>query len=120
MRVYGTSKLANALFSWELARRTQGRGLTSNAVHPGFVGTSLARDNAIANVAVKLMRPFIRSPAKGAETSVYLASSTEGGEVSGRFWVDCKPITEHPKAQDPELALRLWEVSADLVGLPRD
>jgi NAD(P)-dependent dehydrogenase (short-subunit alcohol dehydrogenase family) len=120
MKVYGTSKLANALFAFELARRTKDAGLTSNAVHPGFVSTSLARDNVIANVAVRLLRPFIRTPAKGAETSVYLASSPEGGEVTGRFWVDCKPIEPHPKAQDPELALRLWEVSADLVGLPRD
>ncbi|MDX6287807.1 MAG: hypothetical protein QOG53_3292 [Frankiales bacterium] len=120
MKVYGTSKLANALFSWELARRTEGRGLTSNAVHPGFVASSLARDNIVANVALKVMRPFIRSPAKGAETSVFLATSPEGAAISGRFWFDCKPIEEHLKARDPELALRLWEVSADLVGLPRD
>jgi NAD(P)-dependent dehydrogenase (short-subunit alcohol dehydrogenase family) len=120
MKVYGTSKLANALFSWELARRTDGSGLTSNAVHPGFVSTSLGRDNVVANVFLKLIRPFVRTPAKGAETSIYLASSPQGGDVSGRFWVDSKPIDPHPKAQDPELALRLWEVSADLVGLPRD
>jgi NAD(P)-dependent dehydrogenase (short-subunit alcohol dehydrogenase family) len=120
MKVYGTSKLANALFSWELARRTRDSGLTSNAVHPGFVGTSLGRDNVIANVVLKLMRPLIRSPAKGAETSVFVATAPEGAAISGRFWVDCKPIDEHPKARDPELALRLWDASADLVGLPRD
>jgi NAD(P)-dependent dehydrogenase (short-subunit alcohol dehydrogenase family) len=120
MRAYGNSKLANALFAWELARRTTGTGLTSNAVHPGFVSTSLGRDNAIANVFLRLIRPFIRGPEKGAETSVYVATSPEGGERSGEFWVDCKPIEVGPKARDPEWALRLWEVSADLVGLPRD
>src|SRR3954452_14818443 len=120
MKVYGNSKLANALFSWELARRTAGTGLTSNAVHPGFVSTSLGRDNAIANVFLKLIRPFVRGPAKGAETSLYVATSAEGGEHSGEFWVDCTPIDVQPKARDPEWALRLWEVSADLVGLPRD
>jgi NAD(P)-dependent dehydrogenase (short-subunit alcohol dehydrogenase family) len=120
MRVYGNSKLANALFSWELARRTAGTGVTSNAVHPGFVSTSLGRDNAIANVFLKLIRPFVRGPAKGAETSIYVASSPEGGERSGEFWVDCKPIAVEPKATDPEWALRLWEASADLVGLPTD
>jgi NAD(P)-dependent dehydrogenase (short-subunit alcohol dehydrogenase family) len=120
MRVYGNSKLANALFAWELARRTAGSGLTSNAVHPGFVSTSLGRDNFAANVFVKVIRPLIRGPGKGAETSIYVASSPEGGEQSGEFWVDCKPIAVEPKARDPEWGLRLWEVSADLVGLPRD
>jgi NAD(P)-dependent dehydrogenase (short-subunit alcohol dehydrogenase family) len=120
MRAYGNSKLANALFSWELARRTAGSGLTSNAVHPGFVSTSLGRDNVAANVFLKLIRPFVRGPAKGAETSIYVATSPEGGERSGEFWVDCKPIEVQPKARDPEWGLRLWEVSADLVGLPRD
>ena len=120
MRVYGNSKLANALFAWELARRTAGTGLTSNAVHPGFVSTSLGRDNIAANVFLKLIRPFVRGAAKGAETSIYVASSREGGERSGEFWVDCKPIEVQPKARDPEWGLRLWEVSADLVGLPRN
>ena len=117
---YGNSKLANALFSWELARRTAGSGLTSNAVHPGFVSTSLGRDNVVANLFVHLIRPFIRGPAKGAETSIHVATSAEGGERSGEFWVDCKPIAVEPKARDPEWALRLWDASADLVGLPRD
>jgi NAD(P)-dependent dehydrogenase (short-subunit alcohol dehydrogenase family) len=120
LKVYGNSKLANALFSWELARRTTGSGLTSNAVHPGFVSTSLGRDNAVANVFLRLIRPFVRGPAKGAETSIYVATAAEGGERSGEFWVDCKPVPVQPKARDPEWGLRLWEVSADLVGLPRD
>lgn len=120
MRAYGNSKLANALFSWELARRTADTALTSNAVHPGFVSTSLGRDNFAANIFLKLIRPFVRGPVKGAETSIYVASSPEGGERSGEFWVDCKPVEVQPKARDPEWALRLWEVSADLVGLPRE
>ncbi len=120
LKVYGNSKLANALFSWELARRTAGKGMTSNAVHPGFVSTSLGRDNAIANVFLKLIRPFVRGPAKGAETSLHVASAPEGGEISGEFWVDSVPVPVQPKARDPEWALRLWEVSADLVGLPRE
>jgi NAD(P)-dependent dehydrogenase (short-subunit alcohol dehydrogenase family) len=120
LRVYGNSKLANALFSWELARRTSGSGLTSNAVHPGFVSTSLGRDNVFANIFLRLIRPFVRGPENGAATSIYVASSAEGGERSGEFWVDCKTVDVEPKARDPEWALRLWEVSADLVSLPRE
>ena len=86
LTVYGTSKLANLLFSNELATRTAGSGVTSNAVHPGFVSTSLGRDNAIANVFLKLARPFIRSPEKGARVSIHVATSPEGGDgcVLGR------------------------------------
>ena len=120
MRVYGNSKLANALFSWELARRTAGTELTSNAVHPGFVSTSLGRDNIAANIFLKLIRPFVRGPAKGAQTTLHVATSPEARERTGEFWVDGKPTSVQPKARDPEWARRLWDVSADLVGLPRD
>jgi NAD(P)-dependent dehydrogenase (short-subunit alcohol dehydrogenase family) len=119
LTAYGTSKLANALFSLELAKRTAAEGLTSNAVHPGFVSTSLGRDNAIANVFLKLARPFIRSPEKGARTSIHVASAPEGGQTTGAFWVDSKTITLEPKGRDENVAEWLWEVSADLVGLPR-
>src|SRR3954468_7325867 len=104
LKVYGNSKLANALFSWEIARRTSGSGLTSNAVHPGFVSTSLGRDNAIANVFLKLIRPFIRSPEKGARVSIHVATSPEGGDTTGAFWVDNKTVTPDPKGRDEDLA----------------
>jgi NAD(P)-dependent dehydrogenase (short-subunit alcohol dehydrogenase family) len=120
MKVYGTSKLANALFSLELARRTAGTGLTSNALHPGFVSTSLGRDNVVANLFLKAIRPFIRSPAKGAETSIYLASSDDVAGKTGLFWFNCTPMTMSAQCEDTDLAHWLWQVSADLVGLPVD
>jgi len=120
MTVYGTSKLANALFAFELARRTTGTGVTSNAVHPGFVSSSLGRDNFFGNIFLKLARPFVRSPVKGAETSIYLASAPAGGKRTGEFWVDCKVVEPAPQARDVDLGRWLWDVSADLVGLPRE
>jgi len=80
MQAYGQSKLANVLFTYELARRLEGSGVTANALHPGFVATGFARNNgALYNFGMKLIGPFIRQPDQGAQTSIYLASSPRGG-----------------------------------------
>ena len=118
MRVYGKSKLANILFTRELARRLEGTGVTANCLHPGFVGSGFARNNgAVASLVMSLLRPFARSPEKGAETAVYLASSPEVAGVSGRYFVDCRPRSPKDFAQNDADARRLWEVSERLCGL---
>jgi NAD(P)-dependent dehydrogenase (short-subunit alcohol dehydrogenase family) len=120
MRVYGESKLANILFTLELARRFEGSGLTANSLHPGTVRTGYGGDGdtrGFLAFGIKIASPFFLSPAKGARTSVYLASSPEVEGVSGEYFVKCKPRKPRRWAQDPEAARRLWQVSEELVGL---
>ena len=120
MRVYGQSKLANILFTLELARRLEGSGVTANSLHPGTVRTGYGADGdarGLLAFGIKIASPFFLSPAKGARTSVYLASSPEVEGVSGEYFVKCKPKRPKPWAQDPEAARRLWQVSEELVGL---
>jgi len=118
MRVYGQTKLANILFTVELARRTAGSGVTANSAHPGAVATGLGKNNgAWARVLVALLRPFFRTPERGAATSVHLASSPAVEGVTGRYFVDCREKRPSSAAQDPDAARRLWDVSARLTGL---
>ncbi len=120
MRVYGESKLANILFTLELSRRCAGRGLTANSLHPGTVRSGYGGDGdtrGFLAFGIKIASPFFLSPAKGARTSVYLASSPEVEGVSGEYFVKCKPRKPRRWAQDPEAAGRLWQVSEELVGL---
>jgi NAD(P)-dependent dehydrogenase (short-subunit alcohol dehydrogenase family) len=117
MRVYGKSKLANILFTRELARRLAGTGVTANCLHPGFVGSDFAKNNgAVARAVMTLVRPFARSPEKGAETAVYLCASPEVAGVSGEYFYDCRPHAPRPFALDDDDARRLWEVSERLTG----
>jgi NAD(P)-dependent dehydrogenase (short-subunit alcohol dehydrogenase family) len=119
MDVYGNSKLANILFTIELARRLEGTGVTVNAVHPGFVNSGFAKNNP--GVAFKLfgvIGPLIgRSPEKGAETSIYLASSPEVEGITGKYFSDSKVTETAPQAADAAAARKLWEVSAEMVHL---
>jgi len=120
MRVYGQSKLANILFTLELARRLEGSGVTANSLHPGTVRTGYGADGdarGLLAFGIKISAPFFLSPAKGARTSVYLASDPEVAEVSGRYFVKCKAKQPKRWARDPEAARHLWEVSEQLVGL---
>ena len=120
MRVYGQSKLANILFTLELARRLAGEGVTANSLHPGTVRTGYGGDGdarGFLAFGIKIARPFFLSPAKGARTSVFLASSPEVDGVSGRYFVKCKPRQPRRWARDPDAARRLWQVSEELVGL---
>jgi NAD(P)-dependent dehydrogenase (short-subunit alcohol dehydrogenase family) len=119
MSSYGQSKLANILFTYELARRLEGTGVTVNAVHPGAVATNLARNNgAIVSTAWKLAGTFMRSAEKGARTQIYLASSPEVEGVTGKYFVDCKEARSSAESHDANIARRLWEVSAQMTGLP--
>jgi len=118
MRIYGHSKLANLLFTAELARQLAGTGVTANACHPGAVATRLGQNNGmLARLAIALVRPFFRSPERGAATSIYLASSPAVEGVSGRYFMDCREAAPAPQARDAEAAKRLWNLSLRLTGL---
>ncbi len=114
---YGHSKLANILFSNELARRLRGSGVTSNALHPGAVETGIGSNNGISGRVVPLLlKPFFRSPARGAATTVYLASAAEIDGVTGKYFYDSKPADPKPWALDTNAAGRLWVTSEKLLG----
>jgi len=118
MRVYGASKLANILFTYELARGLAGTGVTANCLHPGAVATRLGHNNGrVASVITKLLKPFFRTPEQGAATAVYLASSPAVEDVSGRYFVNCHEARSSRATYDAELARRLWAASARLTGI---
>ncbi len=118
MRVYGNSKLANLLFTRELARRLDGSGVTANAMHPGFVGSGFAGNNGVAVRAfLRLLRPFARTPEKGAETAVHLCTSPDVARVNGRYFFDGREHRRDGAAENDADARRLWEVSERLTGL---
>ena len=119
MRVYGTSKLCNILFTRELARRKP--ELRANCFHPGVVRTGFGKnENGIWKVLTTIGGPFLRSPERGARSLVWLATSAEGGHLTGEY-VENETVSEPSvAAQDPDFARGLWERSAALVGLPAD
>jgi NAD(P)-dependent dehydrogenase (short-subunit alcohol dehydrogenase family) len=119
MAVYGRSKLANLYFTYELARRLAGTGVTVNAAHPGAVRTELGQNNdaPILKFLSGLARPFFRTPERGAETSIWLCSAPELAGVTGGYFADCKERKAHARAHDEVAAQRLWAESAKLVGL---
>jgi len=118
-RSYANSKLANNLFTVELARRLEGTGVTANALHPGLVNTGIWKNNP--SLFLKILGAIIpligRSPEKGAETSIYLASSAEVEGITGKYFVDCKVTQPAPQATDGAIAKKLWDVSAEMVQL---
>jgi NAD(P)-dependent dehydrogenase (short-subunit alcohol dehydrogenase family) len=118
-RAYNQSKLANVLFTYELARRLRKTSITANAVHPGLVSTSFgAGDPGRAQrLFVPVLRPFMKSPAQGAATSIHLATRPDSDRTTGRYYAKSKPRTSSRRSYDEAVAARLWAVSADLVGL---
>jgi retinol dehydrogenase 12 len=119
-RVYENSKLANILFTLELARRLEGTGVTVNALHPGFVATGFAKNNGrVIATLVSIFAPLVaRSPAKGAETSIYLASSPRVENTTGKYFYDSHVIPASPQATEMVVARNLWDVSAEMVHRP--
>lgn len=115
------SKLADVLFTYELARRLEGTGVTVNCLHPGMVATDLIDKDKdfprFFKYLYKLSRPLMKSPARGAETSIYLASSQEVEGVTGQYFVNKKISPSSPASHDLQLAQRLWEVSEKLTKL---
>jgi retinol dehydrogenase-12 len=118
---YKASKLLNILFTYQLARRLAGSGVTANCLSPGFVRTDLGREATGAfRVFLRLTQPFQSSPEAGAQTSVYLATSPEVAEVSGRYFEKSTPAEPSALSRDPAAAERLWQLSAQLSGLDAD
>lgn len=118
---YSQSKLANVLFSHELARRLAGTSVTSNSLHPGVVATGFGTtDRGMWGFVTRLVAPFLLSPEKGAATSIYLATSPEVEGVTGKYFADCKAVRPAPCALDLMVASRLWQVSEKLTGLAKD
>lgn len=120
-RAYGYSKLGNILFTVELARQLEGTGVTVNCLHPGMVDTNFGKGNGL-----KLpwpfgwmMRKLTISPERGAQTSLYLATSPAVEGVTGKYFAKQKPARPSRAARDTEAARRLWQVSAELTGLAR-
>jgi NAD(P)-dependent dehydrogenase (short-subunit alcohol dehydrogenase family) len=118
-RAYSQSKLANVMFSNELGRRLESTGVTANSLHPGVVRTNFGAEDQAGFFAVisGVVRPFLKTPAQGAQTSIYLASSPDVEGVTGQFFADRKPKSANRVAYDTGMTARLWQVSADLVGL---
>ena len=106
------------LFTYELARRLEGTGVSANCVHPGVVATNLGRGNGgFSGFLTRLMRPFFSSPEKGAETAIYLASSPEVEGVSGKYFAKKAEAKSSEQSYDEATARRLWQVSAELTKL---
>jgi len=120
MRANNQSKLAMVLFTYELARRLVGTGVTVNCLHPGAVATGgPLKDPDLSKVGrsmYRLVKPFFLSPEKGAETSVYLASSPEVEGVTGKYFVRNRTGASSPESYDLEVARRLWKISVQLTG----
>jgi NAD(P)-dependent dehydrogenase (short-subunit alcohol dehydrogenase family) len=115
---YGQAKLADLLFTYELARRLEGTGVTANALHPGFVATNIGQQHWLLRPFMKIVYAFgARSPEEGAQTSIYLASSPEVENVSGKYFIDKEPTRSSDASHDQETAQKLWAISEEMVGL---
>jgi NAD(P)-dependent dehydrogenase (short-subunit alcohol dehydrogenase family) len=122
MTVYSRSKLANILFTYELARRLEGTGVTANALHPGVVRSGFGKNNDgwakgvfVAFQAVG--RPFLKDNAAGAKTSIYLATSPDVEGVTGKYFSESKETASNAASHDVDAQKRLWEISERLCGL---
>jgi NAD(P)-dependent dehydrogenase (short-subunit alcohol dehydrogenase family) len=117
-KAYGQSKLANILFASELSRRLDGSGIASNSLHPGVVRTNWGRSsNALLGTAIKIAKVFMINAEQGARTSIYLASSSEVLNITGKYFKDCREALPSAEALDERTADKLWRLSAEMVGL---
>ena len=116
---YNQSKLANVMFTYELARRLAGTGVTATALHPGMTNTAFSAEDPSRAFAplVKVMRPFMKTPDRGADTPVYLASAPEAEGLTGQYFANREAKVSNKSSYDSAAADRLWRVSAELVGL---
>ena len=122
MKAYGRSKLANILFTYELARRLEGTGVTVNALHPGHIATDIWKTNfgVIGPALKRIMGLFSLTPEEGAENSIYLASSPEVEGIHGKYFIKNEPAQSSSASYDEEIARRLWKLSAELTSLPEN
>lgn len=119
-RAYNQSKLANVLFTYELARRLRGTSVTANALHPGVVRTSFGAEDPgrFQRVFTPVMRPFMKSSGRGAATSIHVASDPDLAQVTGRYFSNSKPARSSKLSHRQTDGARLWAISAELVGQP--
>jgi retinol dehydrogenase-12 len=115
---YGQSKLANILFTYELARRLAGTGVTVNCLHPGGIASGLWTNNGpVARFVMKAGRLFLKTPEQGAQTTIYLATSPRVEGVTGKYFSNCKEKSSNKESYDLGVARRLWDVSAQMTGV---
>ncbi|MEW2331602.1 SDR family oxidoreductase [Micromonospora chersina] len=121
-RAYNQSKLANVMFTYELARRLAGVGVTATVLHPGVVRTAFGAEDqsAFFSLMSTVVRPFMKTPAQGAGTPIHLASSPEVEGVTGQYFANRRPRRSSKTSYDTAAAARLWQVSAELTGLAQD
>ncbi len=121
-KAYGRSKLANVLFTYELARRLEGSGVTANALHPGVVRTGFGKNSggllgSIVKVGISVVGVFFTIPEKGAETTIHLAASPDVEGVTGKYFVRSREAESSPASHDRDAARRLREVSEQMCGI---
>lgn len=116
---YGQSKLLMNAFTFELARRLEGTGVTANCLHPGVVATNIwgADPPLIFKLIIALVKPFMLNSKEGAEVSLYLASSPDVAQVSGKYFVKSKPAESSPLSQDPQIAAEIWQWTTKMIGI---
>ncbi|HLZ21648.1 MAG TPA: SDR family oxidoreductase [Ktedonobacterales bacterium] len=114
---YSQSKLANIMFTYELARRLEGTGVTANAFHPGVVASGFAHNGPLLSVAMTLARPMMVSAEEGAKTAIYVASSPAVEGVTGQYFTKEHPVRSSKESYNTESQRRLWEVSEELTGV---
>jgi NAD(P)-dependent dehydrogenase (short-subunit alcohol dehydrogenase family) len=121
MAIYARTKLANIMFTYALARRLQGTGVTANCLHPGVIASGFGLNNTgWMKTLVKIMQPFLISSAEGALTSIYLASSPDVADVSGKYFVKCKPAVSTPASRDEAAQEKLWQLSLEQCGIKEE
>ena len=118
-RAYAQSKLANILFTYALSERLEGKEVTVNCLHPGAVATNMGinRSTGFGTLITRLLKPFFQTAKKGAETTIYLATSDEVANVTGKYFYRKKPIQSSKRSYDKKLAERLWTLSEEMTGL---
>ena len=119
IKAYSQSKLANVLFTRELARRVKDRGITVNCCHPGAVATNIGidRETGFGKTVTGLLKPFFQTPEQGARTAIFLASDDSVSEVTGEYFYKCRIAKSSKRSKDMELAKKLFEFSEELVGV---
>jgi NAD(P)-dependent dehydrogenase (short-subunit alcohol dehydrogenase family) len=116
-RAYSDSKLANILFTSELARRLAGSSVTTNSLHPGVIASGFARNNAgFVGLVAKLAAPFLMSSEEGAKTTIFLATDPSVAATTGRYFTKSRPKTPSREARNAAIAKRLWDATEELVG----
>jgi NAD(P)-dependent dehydrogenase (short-subunit alcohol dehydrogenase family) len=117
VQAYAQSKLANLLFTYELARRLADTQVTVNAVHPGFVKSHLGKQNRLVRAVMNVLHLFAKDPKAGAETPIFLASSPDVAGVTGQYFINKNAVLSSPESYDAVIAENLWEISEQLCGL---